>query len=404
MTKDRLRLLYLSRVFPPGVNNRFPSLRACASHTVETRMAEAMARQAQISTVSILPAIIWNKLEPRDNSPGLELELALWDRKPELWHRWVSWRKLRQYYIEKTRREGMPDALLVYNFQAPYNRFIQWLRQQPSRPLIILVLADSGLGEPVPFSRRFRYWFKPMQVLEDEAVLWFDACLGFGVDTQRHFVPRGVPWLWMPSAYKFYYEPPAAPVTDGPIQFGYFGGLSEHIGALAMIRGFLKAGVSGSLRVCGSGKIINTLQQLAAQHANFHYDGLLTQPECLEWAQKVDILINPRPSASGLENSFPSKLFEYAMTGKAILSTRTGGVDRVLGEEGFYLDTENLEDSVCRNVSELAVTNRVELQRRGNLIRHRVINDFNWDAQARRIIEFVQGILDAPPAKQAAIR
>ena len=120
------------------------------------------------------------------------------------------------------------------------------------------------------------------------------------------------------------------------------------------------------------------------------------QSDCLTWAQKVDVLINPRLPIQGLENSFPSKIFEFGMTGKAILSTRTCGVDEVLGAGGLYLETENFEDSLRQNLRAVAAMNRAELQRRGKAIRDRILREFNWDAQARRIIDFLDGIVKSP--------
>ena len=151
--------------------------------------------------------------------------------------------------------------------------------------------------------------------------------------------------MWMPSAFNFRYDPPpASPAQTGPIRFGYFGQLAERTTVLPMVQGFLDAKVPGTLHVCGYGNLSNVLKELAGRHSNFHFDGLLPkQSDCLAWAQKVDVLINPRLPIQGLENSFPSKIFDFGMTGKAILSTRTGGVDKVLGEEGLYLETENFD-------------------------------------------------------------
>src|SRR5437899_4059714 len=97
MTNRRLRLLYLSNAFPPGVTGRFPSLNP-AGHAGETRTAQALARRAEIVTVGLVPGEVFGQLEPRDGSIGVEHELILWDREPALWHRWRSWRRLRRYY------------------------------------------------------------------------------------------------------------------------------------------------------------------------------------------------------------------------------------------------------------------------------------------------------------------
>lgn len=401
MTNGRLRVLSLTYAFPPGVSSRFPSLNQ-AGHPNETRLAEALSRLAEVSTVGMLAREIFGKLEPRDDSIGLEHELLLWDRRPELWHRWHSWRQLRRFYLEKTARQGMPDVLLVKNLGPVYNCFVRWLRRQHPRPLIVLILADAGtLGQKIPFAKRLRFAFKPMITLDEgKSMLWFDACISYGIGTRCYFEPRGVPWMWMPSAFNFRYNPPPANFAQtGPIQFGYFGQLDERTSVLPMVQGFLDAHVPGTLHVCGYGKLSNVLKELAGRHSSFHFDGLLAKPsDCLAWAQKVDVLINPRLPIQGLDNSFPSKIFEFGMTGKAVLSTRTCGVDQVLGDEGIYLETKDFDNSLRQKLRAVAAMDRAELQRRGEAIRGRILRKFNWDEQARRIIEFLTGILKTRPA------
>lgn len=397
MVNKRLRLLYLSYAFPPGVSGRFPSLNP-AGHPQETRMTQAISRLADVSTVGMMAREIFGKLEPRDNSIGVEHELLLWDRRPELWHRWRSWRQLRRFYIERTNRQGSPDVVLVKNLGPSYNYFIRWLRRQNPRPLLVWLLADSGsLGRNIPLSKRLRYAFKPMVTLDDnQAIAWFDACISWSINTRRYFEPHGLPWLWMPSAPNFHYEPPPADSAgNGPIRFGYFGNLGAQSHVLEMAQAFLRAEIPGTLRVCGFGSLSETLKELAARNPSFHFDGLMKQADCLSWAQQVDVLINPRPPAMGLENSFPSKIFEYAMTGKAILSSRTGGVDQVLGPEGYYIDNEGFEVSLLHRLREIGGVSRSELKRRGTAIRKRILTEYNWDVQGRRMTDFLAGLVAA---------
>ena len=400
MTNHRLSLLYLGNAFPPGVTWVFRPLCVTAS-VYETRMVQALAAQVKISSVGLLPAKIWGHLDgPKDDSGGLENELLLWDRKPELWHRWRSWRKLRRFYLEKTRRDGVPDVLLVRNLQPVYNHFVKWLRRQPGRPLIVLLLGDSGgLGEQISPSRRLRYQFKPMMLLDEESVLLYDACLVSGINAKRYFEPRGVPWIWIPCAFHCAYDPPPPdPGRAGPIQFGYFGALSDHSAILPLVRTFLDSGVPGSLHVCGHGPLAGELEQLAKRHPNFHFDGFLpTQADCLAWAQKVDVLINVRLPLWGQDNSAPSKVFEYGVAGKAILSTRTAGMDEILGSEGIYIETDHFEDSLRQKLRAVAAMERAELQRRAAIIRTRMLKEFNWDEQSRRIVEFTRGIVNKRP-------
>jgi len=401
MSNSRLRVLYLSNAFPPGVGGRFPSVNP-AGHPQETRMAQALARKTDLVSVGLLPQEVWGQLEPKDDSIGLDHKLLLWERPPELWHRWWSWRQLRMFYLMEFVRNGMPDVVLVRNLTPVFNHFVKWLRAQRPRPAIVLVFADSStFGKKVSAWRKFRYSFKPMQTLNDDAMLLYDACISFGVGTRSFFDERNIPWMWMASSFNFSYDPPPPdPARTGPIRFGYFGALAEHAHILPTVKIFLDSKVPGSLRVCGFGKLADDLKALAGQHPNFHFDGVMKQQECLAWAQQVDVLINPRLAIWGLENSFPSKVFEYAMTGKAILSTRTGGVDRVLEENGLYLDAENFESSLREKLKEVSALPRTELQRRGTAIRTHVLKNFNWDEQARRMVEFMDGVVSSTEGRR----
>jgi hypothetical protein len=58
---------------------------------------------------------------------------------------------LRRFYLEKTARERMPDAVLVRNMTTVFNHLARWLRRQRLRPVIVLVLAGSGgLAQRIP--------------------------------------------------------------------------------------------------------------------------------------------------------------------------------------------------------------------------------------------------------------
>ena len=234
-----------------------------------------------------------------------------------------------------------------------------------------------------------------MQMLDNDAIRLYDACIALANATRSYFEPQGIPWLCMPGAFNFSYDPPVRDVPpSGPIRFGYFGGLSDDSAVLPMVRAFLDSGVSGSLHVCGFGEKSETLKMLAKSHANFHFDGLLpVTADCMAWAQKVDVLINPRLPI--WENSFPSKIFQYGITGKAILSTRIGGVDEVLDAHGIYFEAQNLETALCHKLREVAAMDRVELQCRGEAIRKLILAEYNWEAQTRRMVAFMKAVIQS---------
>jgi len=131
------------------------------------------------------------------------------------------------------------------------------------------------------------------------------------------------------------------------------------------------------------------LARISRNEARVKFHGLFSPIECLRFGQACDVLVNPRPASHGNQNNFPSKLFDYALTGTAILTTKLSGVEDVLGPEAFYFDPYDFAESLKGHLYQLASVSRSELRRRGAAIQQRIINEFSWEKQGSRLTEFI---------------
>jgi glycosyltransferase involved in cell wall biosynthesis len=391
-TRDSFRLLYLGFAFPPGVQGRFPGANP-AGHRFETEMISALRRHFEIRSVGLLPFEIIGEFCQGDAADGLDHELVLVEKPPELFYRWRALARLQRKYLEWAATGWVPAAVLVYNLSVVYNQFIRWLGKQRGCPTRVLLLADSPrLGEKLPRWKRLRHRLKPMFIPDADALLLFDACIGLSQGTERYFAERKLPWLWMPGGCEAISIPAggereAAP----PIAFGYFGALASHAGVMPLIENFLACPLPNALHICGYGKLAESIQRLAGQHERLRFHGLLPTPaDCLTFAQSVDVLVNPRPLSHGNQNNFPSKLFQYALSGRAILTTRFSGIDAVLGEDAFYFDETRFDSSLRQAIGQIAGMPRLELRRRGEAIRQRIASEFSWGRQATKIAGFIK--------------
>lgn len=395
---SQLRLLYLGTAFPPGVSVRFPQLKV-ANQAFETNMICCMREFFDIRSVGF-SEVEFASLEVDPNaSPGLPNRLDLLDKAPELSNRLRSVLKLRRAYAQWLREGWKPDVILTYNLYPIYNSFIRWLSRKKGRPTLVLLLADSSrLDQHMPLLKALRHRFKPLMTPDAEAVEWFDACIGLSQTSARFFKPRGVPFLWMPGACRSLLPTPTDDTFRDPVDnrsrppsFGYFGALADHSGILPLTKLFRSSSIRASLRICGYGKLAPKLIQEAAADERISFYGFFqTAKECLEFGRSCDVLVNPRPSTHGNENNFPSKIFDYALCRRAILSTRLGGVDVVLGSEATYFDAANFDRSLLDSLGTLATVPRPELFRRGYALHQRVIREYNWKTQAGNIAEFIQ--------------
>jgi glycosyltransferase involved in cell wall biosynthesis len=395
------RLLYLGFAFPPGVASLFPNLNP-AGHALETQMIAELRRYFEIRSVGVLP-IEPPKFEATNPVSGIAHDLVLLEKQPEVCHRLRSLVRLKNQYRTWRSAGWEPDLVLVYNLSPIYNQFIAWLRRQSKCPKLVLLLLDSAdLGQKTRWLKQFRRRFKPMITPDAEMISCFDGCVGLSRTVEQYFQPRQVPFLWMPGGCT-----PDRALTNGasmePFErrdqpkFGYFGALGAHAGVKLLVDVFLKSDVPGTLEICGYGKVGDALALLHEGQGRIRYHGLLTPAECLRFGRSCDVLINPRPTTHGNENNFASKLFEYALCGRAILTSRLSGAEAVLGPDAFYFDPHDFEASLREAFETLIKITRSELDRRGAAVQERIVGRFSWESQASRLASFLKKLENPTP-------
>ncbi|HEV2245655.1 MAG TPA: hypothetical protein VGW37_03300 [Terriglobia bacterium] len=385
------RLLYLGFAFPPGLAALHPEMNP-AGHALETRMVAQLRRYFEIRSAGLLPVEV-APLPMANPETGIAHDLLLIEKPPELLYRLRAVARLKAAYRQWRNEGWQPEAVLVYNMSPVYNQFLLWLRRQPNCPKLVLLLLDSAhLGQPISWRKQLRRRFKPLHVPDERMLMHFDACVGLSRGVWKYFQPREVPFLWMPGGCT---PERAVPVNGSEhgrlvganVSFGYFGALGAHSGARALAELFLQQQLPASLDICGYGKF--SLDGLPPANARLRFRGLLTPSDCLRFGTCCDVLVNPRPLTHGNENNFASKLFEYALTGRTILTSQMSGVEQVLGPAALYFDPGDFARSLSLRLREACGMSPLELTRRGKEIQRRVVTEFAWSKQAGRMADFI---------------
>jgi Glycosyl transferases group 1 len=389
------RLLYLGNVLPPGLAEIFPECQP-TGELIERRLTQSVQKDFETRSVGCSDLDLKRFRCRSGAQKATPNALDLTDKQPEMIHRMLSLLRLRRSY-QKWRATGWcPDLIIVCNFSPIYNGFVRWLKGQKSAaPVLVLYLADSAsLGIEVPWLKRFRYRFKPLVYPEAEMVKYFDACVAVSLSTETFFSTRGVPWLWLPNGC----DPnralrPEAVTNEGPTRFGYIGSLGAHTGLPDLLRVFTAKERNSILHICGFGKARPKIAAACRKHPGLQFHDPRSPDACVQLARNWDVLLNPRPIRPGNQNNFPSKIFEYALSGRAILSSRVSGADLVLGPEASYFDEHNFESSLDEALEQLAKTPREELNRRGAVLQRRLLSQFSWAQQGERLAGFLRKLL-----------
>lgn len=146
------------------------------------------------------------------------------------------------------------------------------------------------------------------------------------------------------------------------------------------------------LWITGGGNAVPLIEERAAADPRIRYFGFLpSREELLRKQKSATMLINVRkPDEPASAYCFPSKLFEYMISGNPVLSFRIPGIP----EEYFdYLIA--MEDStpatVAAAIKRVAAMSPEEREQYGERSKQFVLSQKNETRQAERMFRFVQG-------------
>lgn len=143
------------------------------------------------------------------------------------------------------------------------------------------------------------------------------------------------------------------------------------------------------LEIYGAGKLAEKTAQIAAENDNIVFMGKVSNEEMLKIQRKAWLLVNPRPVEDPIARvTFPSKIFEYMISGTPVLTTKLNGFTEEYYDKMFFVD-ENSPSVLAEKISELAKMDGKELQIKAAEARKFVMEKKNWQCQTEKIYRFL---------------
>lgn len=181
------------------------------------------------------------------------------------------------------------------------------------------------------------------------------------------------------------------PALSSPVKKCMYAGLLDaRYGVQALVDGFVQAAVPDTeLHIYGSGPYEQTLLQVAREHPQVVYHGVVMNSEVVQAELEADLLINPRPTHEEFTKySFPSKNMEYMASGTAVLTTRLPGMPEEYCHY-VYLAEEESAEGMAAVLRQILAQDRETLNRMGASGREFVLSRKNNIAQAARLLELI---------------
>ena len=142
----------------------------------------------------------------------------------------------------------------------------------------------------------------------------------------------------------------------------------------------------------GNGNAVDLIKSRAEVDKRIKYLGYLpTRLDLLNKQKEATMLISTRdPSEVASVYCFPSKIFEYMVSGNPVLSTRIDGIPEEYFEYIIPLDALDAEylATQIRSVANMSSSERYDF---GNKAKLFVLNEKNTTIQTKKVLDFLKG-------------
>jgi glycosyltransferase involved in cell wall biosynthesis len=168
------------------------------------------------------------------------------------------------------------------------------------------------------------------------------------------------------------------------------GSLSEHNGICQILAAFsLLQGSHYRLILAGRGPLESAIAEAARHDPRIEFKGFLELQDLLALHAEADVLVSMRLTQSvNTAYAFPSKTFEYLLSGVPVITTATGHMKAEYGPYSAVLEDENPRAlaALLRSIECLGPAERARI---GLVARQFIIDCKTWELQHSRIAEYV---------------
>ena len=170
----------------------------------------------------------------------------------------------------------------------------------------------------------------------------------------------------------------------------YAGTLIYYNGTRELLQAFAMLGPEYQLHIYGYGPLEEEVKEAAQKHSNIVFHGRFAPEDTAQILSQYQLLINPRHIDPGIENfTFPSKLVDYILTGKSVLSSDFKTLPPAYREFAYIL--EDLQpETVAAGVRKVFDDPPALRQARGQAGIDYIKENHTYDKIADKIIRFTK--------------
>lgn len=296
---------------------------------------------------------------------------------------------------KKAVRETEADALLCFNLFPQIGIPMRWLKRKYPHLKTFCLLADLPIDDNPHrnfFSRMLRAAFdsstlKSMKICDYYIALNEVAMKEYLPDKPYLIVDGGI------NPDEFENVPIGWPGKEKNIV--YTGALVDYSGIMNLIKAMeFVEDQSVVLDIYGSGILETEIQRGAANSEKIRWHGSVDNETAIKVQQSAWLLANPRPVGSKIAKAtFPSKIFEYLMSERPVMTTRLNGFSKDYDSLLYWIEGEAPED-IASCINKICKESDETISARAKEARQYLLKNKTWEINAIKVNRFISDYLD----------
>jgi glycosyltransferase involved in cell wall biosynthesis len=173
----------------------------------------------------------------------------------------------------------------------------------------------------------------------------------------------------------------------------YTGALVDYSGIMNLIKALpLVKDENIVLDIYGSGPLQSDIEKIAAENRRIRFHGSVDNKTAMKAQQSAWLLANPRPVNSEIAKvTFPSKIFEYLMSERPVMTTRLNGFSKDYDELLYWIDGETPEE-IAACINKISAEDTETRLARARSAREHLLKNKTWQINAAKIYKFIKNM------------
>ena len=281
------------------------------------------------------------------------------------------------------------DLIMSFNMYSQFGESALYLKKILGVPLVP-ILADLPIESATAYSGLYKFVFPMIKRNTFKRIRQLQHCIILNENVRGYLnsnctsliIPGGVD----ETSEQFEYKE----VTEKNII--YAGALTEYSGIRNLMDAVAQLGNEYVLKIYGSGELSPFVKEISSNIGNIQYCGVLPIEQMREKMKSAWVLVNPRSTDDPISSvSFPSKLFEYVMCKRPVITTKFNGMPNDILNIVWSCGSGSVDEIMSALISINESTN-FEIKKKVENAYEYIFERYNWNRIGEDIEHYLNHI------------